>query len=143
MQRNGAIDVDVNELLWKVGWNWVAVLIGTPILGTIIILGVGGGLGSVVGGLTFFGGQVLAAAGLGYVRSNVGSVVHQGVGTVEEQARDVARIDDTYETFSFVTRSGESGFALPKPTRKVVTLAVSDSYLVVHDSALVQLASLS
>jgi len=144
MTRSGSIDADVNPVLWIAGWKWLYVLIGGPILGIAAIIGMEGGLGLAVGSLLFFGSPILAAVGLVYVRINYGEVLESGLDTVKNEAAEVARLDgDGNETFTLVTEAGSGPLFLPKPTRKVATLVVGDSVLLVHDSAEVQLASRS
>lgn len=143
MSRSGSIGSDVNEALWTIGWNWLAVFVGGPILGIILGFVVEGALGWVLGLLTFFGAPMLAVAGLVYVRMNVSGVARSGISEVKDEAITVARLDGDHETFSLLTKHGDSRFLLPRPKRSVATLIVGDSLLLVHDDANVDLPGLS
>jgi len=143
MTRSGKVRTDVNPALWKAGWYWLYVLVGGPILGIVAIFAIGEGPGLAIGTILFFGAPVFAMVGLVYVRMNLGSVLDSGTESVREASEEVARLDgDDNETFSLVTKAGSSLPLLPKPKRKVATLVVNDSLLLVHDSAELDLPDL-
>jgi hypothetical protein len=144
MTRDGEVDSDVNPALWQIGWNWLYVFVGAPILGIILGYMLGGGLGWAIGLLAFFGGPVVAVAGLVYVHMNKSDALEDGTVVVKREASEVARLDgDDNEMYSLATNIGDSLPLLPSPKRAVATLVVGDSLLLVHDSAAVDLPSLS
>jgi len=144
MIRYGDVDSDVNPALWQIGWNWLYVFLGAPILGIVLGYMLGGGLGWAIGLLSFFGGPAIAVAGLMYVHMNKSDALADGTEVVKREAAEVARLDgDNNETYSLVTNIGDSLPLLPKPKRAVATLVVDDALLLVHDSAAVDLPSLS
>lgn len=141
MARTRSIDIDVNPLLWTVGWNWVPVLVAGPILGTILVIAGGSSLTAILGMLIFFGVPILAVVGLLHVKANISAVEKRGVELASQGAAEVARMDEPHERFTLVRATGESGASLPKPARTVVTLVVGESFIVIHDSATAKLAS--
>lgn len=144
MTRSGNFRTDVNPILWATGWKWLYVFVGAPIIGIFALLQIENGFGTFVGLVGFFAGPPFAIVGLVYVHLNKGEVIDGGTGTVKDQATKIARLDDDgTETFSLVTEAGNSLPLLPKPDRKVATLVVDDSLLLVHDSAVVRLPDLS
>ena len=143
MPRTGDVDTETNRLLWTIGWNWVYLFIGSPIVGIAAGIALDGVLG-ILGLLLFFIGPVVAIVGLVSVRSNYGSVLSSGTDTVKEVASDVARLDgENVEQFTLLNDTGSSSILLPAPKREVATLLVSDSLLLVHDDAKVNLPGLS
>lgn len=143
MPRSGTIDTETNKLLWTIGWNWVYVFIGAPIVGIAAGIVLDGVLG-ILGLLLFFIGPVVAIVGLISVRSNYGSVLGSGTDTVKDVASDVARLDgEDVGQFTLLNDTGSSSILLPAPKREVATLLVSDSLLLVHDEATVNLPGLS
>ena len=144
MTREGDVDSDVNPVLWQIGWNWLYLFIGLPILGIFLGYQLGGGLGWLLGLGGFFGGPTIAVFGLAYVHLNKSDVTEDGTADVKPEAAKVARLDgDSNETFSLVTSAGDSLPLLPSPKRQIATLVVGDSLLLVHDSSEVDLPSLS
>lgn len=144
MTREGKVDSGVISPLWLSGWNWVYIFIAAPILGIFLGFRLGGWQGGLLGFLGFFGGPTLAVVGLAYVHLNKSEVIDSGSETVKQHASEVARLDGQgSETFSLLTEAGDSLPLLPKPKRKVATLVVEDSLLLVHDSAEVDLPGLS
>lgn len=141
MARKRSIDTDLNPLLWTVGWNWAPVLVAGPILGMILVIAGGSSLTAILGMVSFFGVPVLAVVGLVHVKSNISSVADRGIELASQAASEVARMDESHERFTLVRETGESGAALPKPARTVVTLVIGESFLVIHDSATAKLAS--
>lgn len=144
MQREGNIDADVNPILWLIGWKWVYVFVGIPILGIILGAGIGGGFGGFIAFALFFGGPAAAIAGLLHVRKNLDDVLSAGTKILHRVSNDVTRLDtNKTESFSLLSVSGDSSLFLPRPIRSVATLIVDDSLLLVHDSATVDLPNLS
>jgi len=143
MSREGDIGADVNPVLWMIGWYWLYVFVGGPILGIAGMFALDGALGILTLTVGFFGAPIAAIAGLVYVRMNVGSVRASGADEVMGRAAEVARLEgDGNETFSLATDTGDSLPLLPPPVRRVATLVVGDALLLVHDSAVVNLPGL-
>lgn len=144
MQRDGKIEADVNPVLWMVGWKWTYVLVGVPLLGLFLGGAIGGWFGGLIGLVLFFGGPVAAIAGLFHVRKNVDDALSAGVKILHRESNDITRLDtEKTESFSLIGESGDSRLLLPKPVRNIATLIVDDSLLLVHDSAKIDIESLS
>lgn len=142
--NNGPIDADVNQVLWQIGWNWLYLFVGIPILGIVLGIAIGGWAGWLIGGVLFFLGPAVPVAGLVYVHLNKDTVAETGVSQVKTKAEEIARLeDDGKESFSLLTESGSSLPFLPAPKREVSTMVVDDTLLVVHDNAKVDLPALS
>lgn len=118
MVREGNIELDLNEGLWKSGWFWLHLFVGAPILGMVAGYTLDGALGWLVGLVLFFGGPVGAIAGLVYVHKNKEEALEIGLDTVKTEAAEIARIDgDENEQFTLITEDGSSLPLLPAPKR--------------------------
>lgn len=141
MARDGDIGADVNRPLWRIGWNWIYVFVGVPMLGVLFGYLLGGALGFAVGLLALSGGPVFAITGLAYVHAEKTGVIRSGVAAVEREVAAVVRLDSDNETHSLLTAEGRSLPFLPKPTTQIATLVVGDSILLVHNDAEIHLPS--
>lgn len=144
MRDEERIPTAVNGWLWTVGWYWQVFALYVPAigvaLGALSMLGVGPPSLMVGAIVLFFGGPVIAAVGVGYVRLNYDEVVNVGVVTVGERAMKAAGVHELENAESFPLRSDVGGPVLLPPVRiDITTLTVGDVMANVHHEQTVDL----
>jgi|APHM01.1.fsa_nt_gi hypothetical protein len=142
MSRKGQIDMSVNWFLWGIGWNWLYLFVGAPI---VFLLG-GIPLSGIARTLNFipvFVAPVIAIAGLWHVRSIHDPVRSRATEQLGEVASEVAQLEEPgTERFELVTDHGDSQLFLPPSKRDVTTLKIADDLMLVHDEATASLPEL-
>lgn len=142
MTRDGEIDTDVFRPVWWIGWNWIYVCLGVPVVGIGLGYRLGDAPGFTVATLAVAGGPVFAISGLLYVHAKKRDVVHAGTAIAERESEAIARLDGPTETHSVMTATGESLPLLPRPTVRVVTMLVGRDRLV-HTTAEIHLPTVT
>jgi hypothetical protein len=121
MTRKGRIDVDVEEMLWNIGWRWTYVFVGSAIIGIILGIAIGGAGGGMLFLLFGLGGPGLAVAGLVHVRKNADEVARQGRDITGKAAKKIAQLGDLeVQTHTLVTEEGNRQPFLPKGSVEIL-----------------------
>lgn len=144
MSQNKELGSDLILPLWQIGWHWLYIFFGAPIVGIVAGVVIDGTAGWIIGLGLFFIAPIVAVAGLIYVHLNKGDVINEGLDHVDARTSEIARLDDVEtEKYTLVDPVGNSLPLLPKPERRVKSLFVADTLLLVHDSSKVYLPKLS
>lgn len=139
MSKSGDLDIEVNGVLWSIGWKAKEIFGALAIISLFILVT---DFPRWVAGAVFVAGVVIPLVGLLYVWTNLKDIHDTALEQIHDSVEALVGADgEDIERYSLLNNA-KFGMLLPPHEFYATTLVLTDTHLIIHDGGVVELPKL-